>query len=67
MSSCATAAFHSAELYGELAAAVPQVADLLRDAESRYQANAAGALGNLSRHADTVVPAIVQSGAVQVG
>lgn len=46
--------------------AVAPLVCLLADSASRNQSNAAGALGNLSRHADTVVPAILRAGAVQV-
>jgi Armadillo/beta-catenin-like repeat len=61
------AAFHGSELYVQLAPAVAPLVRLLRDRASRSKCNAAGALGNLTRHADSVVPHILQAGAVQVG
>lgn len=62
----APAAFHGSELYVQLAPAVGPLVRLLRDRASRSQCNAAGALGNLTRHADSVVPHILAAGAVQV-
>jgi Armadillo/beta-catenin-like repeat len=65
VSSC-SAAFHGAELYVQLAPAVAPLLALLRDRASRSQCNAAGALGNLTRHADSVVPHLLHAGAVEV-
>jgi Armadillo/beta-catenin-like repeat len=64
--SLCSAAFHGAELYVQLAPAVAPLLALLRDRASRSQCNAAGALGNLTRHADSVVPHLLQAGAVEV-
>ena len=64
--SLCTAAFHGAELYVQLAPAVGPLLALLRDRASRSQCNAAGALGNLTRHADSVVPHLLAAGAVEV-
>lgn len=66
MFQCLVAAFHGSELYAQLAPAVGPLMRLLGDSASRNQCNAAGALGNLTRHADTVVPTILREGAVQV-
>ena len=49
------AAFHSSALYAELAAAIPALVHRLRDDDARARANAAGALGNLARNADSLV------------
>lgn len=44
------AAFHSEHLLGMLAGAIPALVALLRDANDKTRANAAGALGNFGRH-----------------
>lgn len=64
--SLCAAAFHGSELYVQLAPAVAPLLGLLRDRASRSQCNAAGALGNLTRHADSVVPHLLHAGAVEV-
>ena len=48
------AAFHSAQLYSELAPALPKLVLILADKDEKIQANAAGAIGNLLRNSGQV-------------
>jgi serine/threonine protein kinase len=59
------AGFHNASLYPLLRPAVAPLVELLRDEEDRTRANAAGALGNLLRNSDELVPEVLDAGALQ--
>ncbi len=59
------AGFHSDALYGKLEPAVPVLVGLLQDPEDRTRANAAGALGNLARNSNKLIPTMLKSGAVE--
>jgi hypothetical protein len=59
------AGFHNASLYPLLRPAVAPLVELLRDEEDRTRANAAGALGNLLRNSDELVPEVLAAGALQ--
>ena len=59
------AGFHNASLYPLLLPAVAPLVELLRDDEDRTRANAAGALGNLLRNSDELVPEVLDAGALQ--
>lgn len=61
------AAYHNDMLYEELRRSIPQLAKLLFAAEEdKTKANAAGALSNLVRNANTLCGDIVSQGALQV-
>jgi len=60
------AAYHTAALYGELEEAVAPLVALLQDGEARTRGNAIGALGNLARKSDELVPELLRTGAMQV-
>lgn len=60
------AAYHTAALYGELEEAVAPLVALLQDGEARTRGNAVGALGNLARKSDELVPELLRTGAMQV-
>ncbi|XP_071946341.1 serine/threonine-protein kinase 36-like [Antedon mediterranea] len=59
------AAYHNANLYGQLSSAVPPLVQLLKDPVSKTRTNAAGALGNLARHSTKLVPAIIKAKALE--
>jgi fused-like protein len=58
-------AFHSASLYGDLKPAVPVLVALLSDEDEKTRANSAGALGNLVRNGNLLVPAMISKGVVE--
>lgn len=60
------AAFHDGTLYRKLAQGIPSLVAALYDKENKTRVNAAGALGNLARNGDTVVPDMIKAGAVKV-
>ena len=57
------AAFHNDLLYGQLHPAVPSLVSLTSDADPRTRANAAGALGNLSRNCAQLLELLMSTGA----
>ena len=59
------AGFHSAVLYPELGIAIKPLVALLRDADDKTRANAAGALGNLVRNSSVLVQSLIECGAVE--
>lgn len=60
------AAFHDGTLYKKLAQGIPKLVAALYDKENKTRVNAAGALGNLARNGDAVVPDMIKAGAVKV-
>jgi hypothetical protein len=60
------AAFHSDSLYSKLALGIRPIVALLNDANPKTRLNAVGALGNMVRSGEQLVPMLMESGAVQV-
>ena len=58
------AGFHSDKLYHHLRPCVPLLINLLSDREEKTKANAAGALGNFVRNSNTLIPDLIQYGAL---
>jgi fused-like protein len=58
------ASFHNDTLYGSLKDCIAPLIELLNDSEEKTRANAAGALGNLVRKSDQLVPELIRQGAL---
>lgn len=58
------AAFHSARLYEELSDSIPYLTKNLADNDDKTRANAAGAVGNLARNGDGLIPELIRRGAI---
>jgi HEAT repeats len=60
------AAFHSDLLYPKLAPGIRPIVALLSDGNPKTRLNAVGALGNMVRSGEQLVPLLLESGAVKV-
>lgn len=60
------AAFHSNELYAQLAVSIQPLCVALRDADEKTRANAAGAIGNLIRNGPELSQAMVEHRVVEM-
>lgn len=60
------AAFHSNELYAQLAVSIAPLCVALRDADEKTRANATGAIGNLVRNGPELSPLMVQHRVVEM-
>ena len=58
------AAFHTADLYEQLATAIHPLLSALDDDDEKTRANAAGALGNLVRNGHDLAPALCNAGVI---
>ena len=59
------AGFHNDVLYEHLKPCVPLLVELLRDAEEKTRANAAGALGNFVRNSNALCKDLIKHGALK--
>lgn len=59
------AGFHNDRLYEELQQCIPALAILLDDPDERTRANAAGALGNLTRNSNMLTQSLLKHGIVE--